>query len=123
MSDLKDARVLLAVERTMLAWNRTSISIMAFGFVIERFGLVLQTMKKTEAIFFQRHLSFLIGESFVLLAVFCSLYSIRQYYRLIRTLSPQEIPPEYNLHTIAMLNAVLAVLGCMVSLYLARGFM
>lgn len=111
MSDLNDSRVLLAIERTMLAWNRTSISIMAFGFVIERFGLVLQVMKETESVFLQRHLPFFIGESFVILAVCCSLYSLRQYYRLLHTLSAQEIPQGYNVHTIAVLNAVLAILG------------
>ena len=39
MSELNDPRVFFAAERTLLAWNRTSLSLMAFGFVIERFGL------------------------------------------------------------------------------------
>lgn len=32
----------MANERTFLAWIRTSIGIMAFGFVVERFGLFLK---------------------------------------------------------------------------------
>jgi len=32
MSELNDLRVLFAPERTLLAWNRTAISLMAFGF-------------------------------------------------------------------------------------------
>lgn len=32
----------MANERTFLAWVRTSIGIMAFGFVVERFGLFLK---------------------------------------------------------------------------------
>ena len=32
-------RVHMANERTFLAWIRTSIGIMAFGFVVERFAL------------------------------------------------------------------------------------
>jgi len=46
MSDLHDPRVLFAAERTQLAWNRTSVSLMAFGFVVERFGLFLNVLGK-----------------------------------------------------------------------------
>lgn len=38
---IKNRRVHLANERTFLAWVRTSISIMAFGFVMERFSIFL----------------------------------------------------------------------------------
>ena len=38
MSDLNDPRVLFAAERTLLAWNRTSISLMAFGFLLALAG-------------------------------------------------------------------------------------
>lgn len=41
MSDLNDPRVFFAAERTLLAWTRTGIALMGFGFVIERFGLFL----------------------------------------------------------------------------------
>lgn len=34
-----DPRVLFAAERTLFVWTRTGISLMAFGFVVERFGL------------------------------------------------------------------------------------
>ena len=33
-----------ANERTFLAWVRTAIAVMAFGFVIERFDLFLQVI-------------------------------------------------------------------------------
>ncbi|HEX7474687.1 MAG TPA: DUF202 domain-containing protein [Dehalococcoidales bacterium] len=35
-------RVRMANERTFLAWVRTSIAIMAFGFVVERFSLFIR---------------------------------------------------------------------------------
>jgi uncharacterized membrane protein YidH (DUF202 family) len=38
-------RDLLASNRTLLAWIRTSISFAALGFVVARFGLVLGTLK------------------------------------------------------------------------------
>lgn len=34
----------LANERTFLAWIRTSVGIMAFGFVVEKFGLFLKQL-------------------------------------------------------------------------------
>lgn len=37
-----DPRVPLAVERTMLAWIRTGLALMGFGFVVARLGLFLQ---------------------------------------------------------------------------------
>jgi putative membrane protein len=43
-------RVHMANERTFLAWVRTSIGIMAFGFVVERFSL------------FVRQVSYLLGK-------------------------------------------------------------
>ena len=39
-----DRRVHMANERTFLAWVRTSIGIMAFGFVLERFALFIKQM-------------------------------------------------------------------------------
>ena len=37
-------RVHMANERTFLAWIRTSIAIMAFGFVVEKFSLFVKQM-------------------------------------------------------------------------------
>jgi uncharacterized membrane protein YidH (DUF202 family) len=41
---VRNRRVHLANERTFLAWVRTSISVMAFGFVVERFSLFIRQM-------------------------------------------------------------------------------
>jgi putative membrane protein len=49
IEDKKSAKVLnrcvhMANERTFLAWIRTSIGIMAFGFVVEKFALFIKQM-------------------------------------------------------------------------------
>ena len=39
--DEPDPRVYFAAERTFLAWIRTGLALMGFGFVVARFGLFL----------------------------------------------------------------------------------
>lgn len=40
----------LANERTFLAWVRTALTIMAFGFVVARFGLFLRELAGTSSV-------------------------------------------------------------------------
>lgn len=41
---VRNRRVHMANERTFLAWIRTSIGVMAFGFVVEKFTLFMRQM-------------------------------------------------------------------------------
>ena len=41
---VRNRRVHMANERTFLAWIRTSISVMAFGFVVERFAIFVKQL-------------------------------------------------------------------------------
>jgi len=122
MSELNDPRVLFAAERTLLAWNRTSVSLMAFGFAVERFGLFLQITGRDEIKIFQRHISFFVGISFVLLASFIVIYSILQHKRILKTIRPVEIPLGYNLYSGMVINGIIGALGIALIIYLTRGF-
>jgi len=42
IAKVRSRRVHMANERTFLSWIRTSIGIMAFGFVVEKFGLFIK---------------------------------------------------------------------------------
>ncbi len=123
MSELNDPRVLFAAERTLLAWNRTSISLMAFGFLIERFGLFLEIVRREEIQVFQRHLSFIVGIAFIVLASYIAFSSIHQHYRVLRTLKPIEIPLDYNVRISVYTNGIVGLLGILLIVYLSRQFL
>ena len=44
MTSEPDPRMFFAAERTFLAWIRTGLALMGFGFVVARFGLFLREM-------------------------------------------------------------------------------
>ena len=122
MSDLNDPRVFFAAERTLLAWNRTSLSLMAFGFVIERFGLFVSVLLPQHNIPLQRGLSFWTGLAFVLLGVFVAVFSTLQYKKVLRTLKPVEIPDGYWTGLGIISNLSIAALGLVLIAYFFHGF-
>ncbi|MGB3648218.1 MAG: DUF202 domain-containing protein [Desulfobulbales bacterium] len=122
MSDLHDPRVLFAAERTQLAWNRTSVSLMAFGFVVERFGLFLNVLGKKGVILMEREISFYVGLTFILLSIVLSFFSIVQHKNVVSSLQPAEIPKGYNLWGAAIVNGIVGFLGIVLVLYIYYGF-
>jgi len=44
LSRVRNRRVHMANERTFLSWIRTSVGIIAFGFVVEKFSLFVKQM-------------------------------------------------------------------------------
>jgi putative membrane protein len=92
MSELNDPRVLFAAERTLLAWTRTSLTLMAFGFVIERFGLFVHIFMPKESAALPRSLSLWTGSGLIVLGATVAVISVVQYRAVLRTLKPVEIP-------------------------------
>ncbi len=121
MSDLKDPRVLFAAERTLLAWNRTSLSLIAFGFVVERAGLLIRALNPEGAEAAQINLTFWLGLAFIALGSFTSAYSARQYVFVLRSLSPAEFPPGYAARWGLAVNVAVAVLGVLLIGVMAIG--
>ena len=121
MSYLNDPRVLFAGERTLLAWNRTAVALITLGFVIERFGLFIHVLHLSP-VAGQRDLSFIVGLSLIGFASIMCILSVLQFRNVIRNLSPEEIPKDYNLWYAILLNIAVAVLGGGLIVYLVRGF-
>lgn len=118
MSDLKDPRVLFAAERTLLAWNRTSLSLMAFGFVVERVRIVIQAMSPDSIHATNMETSFWLGLGFITLGTFTSAYSARQYAVVLQSLTPAEFPPHYAARWGIWGNLALAAFGMLLALIL-----
>lgn len=121
MSYLNDPRVLFAAERTLLAWCRTSLALMAFGFVIERFGLFMQMFAVSQNESLPRGLSVWVGIAFILLGASVGLLAIIEYRRVLRQLNPAEIPDGYRVNLSVFTTAAVAVLGLALSAYLFWG--
>jgi putative membrane protein len=121
MSDLNDPRVFFAAERTLLAWNRTSLTLMAFGFVIERFGLFVRMLLPQQTGLLHEHLAFWIGLAFIALGSLASIAAVVQYQKVLTTLNPIEIPEGYWINSGVIVNASVAILGAVLTVYLFLG--
>ncbi|MEW6562060.1 MAG: DUF202 domain-containing protein [Pseudomonadota bacterium] len=121
MSDLNDPRVFFAAERTLMAWNRTSLTLMAFGFVIERFGLFMRMLVPEKAAEMHSGYSFWIGVAFILLGAVCAALAVIQYRTVLKTLKPIEIPDGYRVNMGVVTNLIVALLGLTLCFYLLRG--
>ena len=112
-----------ANERTFLAWVRTAIAIMAFGFLVERFDLFLQIAGQTLA---RRALSptgQLVGNTagLILIALGASLMvlAIVRFRRTTIEIDNEEMRPGPGERADVVLAVLLAVLGCALFVYLA----
>jgi putative membrane protein len=111
VSDLKDPRVLFAAERTMLAWNRTSIGLIAFGFVVERTGLLIKALEHKSSHDSMNAGTFWLGLGFIVLGAFCAAVSSYQYAAVLKTLTRAEFPEGYSPRWGLVVNMIVALLG------------
>ena len=87
-----DPRVYFAAERTLLAWVRTGIAVMAFGFVVARFGLFLELAPAAGAELPAPDVSAFLGAALVVLGIVSTAAGALQYRRYAATIRPDDLP-------------------------------
>ena len=117
----EDPRVRFAAERTLLAWMRTGLALMGFGFVVARFGLFLREIAATGQVAVHHHStgwSLWIGTALIALGVAVSLLASWEYFRFVQ-LSKQgrSYTPRTTLLAVAV-SVILALLGIVMAVYL-----
>jgi putative membrane protein len=119
-----------ANERTFLAWVRTGIAVIAFGFVVEKFNLFVQAMASAGSLDAAHRLqleraSGPLGryDGLALVLVGLALIAVAAF-RFVRTgqrLDDPEVHAAGSLRAELLLSAVLALLVAAISAYLVLG--
>jgi putative membrane protein len=115
-----DPRVFFAAERTLLAWLRTGLTIIAIGFVVARFGLFvrLMSLQVQPQQLSSPSLSAELGIAFVIVGSLSIFIAAIQHSRFIATLTFSDLPPKYSRKIAIVLSLLVATLGIVLAVYL-----
>lgn len=116
----EDPRVRLAAERTFLAWIRTGLAMMGFGFIVARFGMFLRELAAVRGTPVPRSLglSVWVGSALIMLGVVVNLVTASRHSRLLARLR-NGMPMEPERWPLAIMVAVmLAAIGLLMTAYL-----
>jgi uncharacterized protein (DUF302 family)/uncharacterized membrane protein YidH (DUF202 family) len=110
----------LAAERTLLAWIRTGLALMGFGFVVARFGLFLQEFQAAQhADAVQPYgLSLWFGTALIATGVVMNVFAGWHYNQLVRQLNRGETVRFHRSTLGVTIACLLALTGLAMTIYL-----
>jgi putative membrane protein len=115
----EDPRVRFAAEQNLLAWIRTGVSMMGFGFVVSRFGIFLQEVAlATHGPPRSTTWSLGFGVALILLGVAVNLFAALEFRAIVRRIESGEAyrAPRWSLGLVSAI--LLGVLGVGMAGYL-----
>ena len=117
-----DSRVYFAAERTLLAWVRSGLTVMALGFVVARFGLFLTLMSASSispaAAHHSHWPSSALGISLVVLGVGAILAALQNHRLYVRSLPAEDLPKLSIPWLTSFLAGSVAAVGFLLAVYL-----
>jgi len=115
-----DPRVFFAAERTLLAWLRTGLTIIALGFVVSRFGLFVRllSVQSTAASAIHSTWSAALGVAFVVVGSLAIVVAAVQHRRFVATLPLADLPAAYSRVFALALSFLVGALGLVLAAYL-----
>jgi putative membrane protein len=119
-----DPRVYFAAERTLLAWVRTGLAMMGFGFVVARFGLFLRELAAVPGVISPRQhvgLSLWLGTTLVCLGVVVTFAAGVRHWRSLQRLERGQPLPSNPLSLALGVAFLLGLLGLVMATYLLLG--
>lgn len=123
MNPERDPRIYFAAERTLLAWIRTGLAMMGFGFVVARFGLFLceLTIARGEDVANVGGGSLWAGTALVLVGVIVNLHAAIAHRRFEARFHRGEPEPHESRFGV-IIASILAAVGFAMAVYLvSRG--
>jgi putative membrane protein len=115
-----ELRDYLAEERTFLAWIRTGISLMGFGFVVARFGIFgdLPHIPLELPAGRTHELSVWFGAALIAIGAIVNLFSARRFMRLVGELNREQFADRSLSKQGVIVACFLALLGIAMTIYL-----
>jgi putative membrane protein len=110
----------LAAERTFLAWLRTGLALMGFGFVVARFGLFLQQLQLIQHAPAVRSsgLSIWFGTALIAAGILVIVFSAWRHLRLVRELDENKLASMRSVGHVVAVALFLALVGIAMAIYL-----